>query len=239
MTGLGTVINTAAIIIGGIMGLLFGKLINERVRTTLNMACGLSVLFIGAAGAFEGMLCVSEGRIVSGGSMLLIASLCIGGIIGEIINLEDGFERFGEWLKIKTGNGKDAKFVDGFVNSSLTVCIGAMAIVGSIKDGLEGDISVLVTKAILDLIIILVMASSQGVGCVFSALPVAVFQGSVTALSTLIKPIMTSEALSNLSFIGSVLIFCVGINLVFGKKVRVANLLPSIVIAVAAAFVGL
>ena len=124
-----------------------------------------------------------------------------------------------------------------FVNSSLTVCIGAMAIVGSIKDGIEGDISILVTKAILDLIIILIMASSQGVGCVFSAIPVAILQGSVTALSTLIKPIMTVAALYNLSFVGSVLIFCVGINLVFGKKVRVANLLPSIVIAVIAAFI--
>ena len=237
MSGLGTVINTVAIILGGIIGLLFGKLINERIRITLNMACGISVLFIGASGAVEGMLSVSEGSIISGGSMLLTGCLCIGGIIGEIINLEDGFERFGEWLKIKTGNAKDSRFVDGFVNSSLTVCIGAMAIVGSIKDGLEGDISVLVTKAILDFIIILVMASSSGVGCVFSALPVALFQGSVTALSTLIKPIMTPLALANLSFIGSVLIFCVGINLMFGKKVRVANLLPSIIVAVIAAFV--
>ncbi len=237
MPGLGTIINTAAIILGGIIGLLFGKLISERIRLTLNMACGISVLFIGASGAFEGMLSVSQGNIISGGSMLLTGCLCIGGIIGEIINLEDAFERFGEWLKIKTGNAKDSRFVDGFVTSSLTVCIGAMAIVGSIKDGLEGDISVLVTKAILDFIIILVMASSQGVGCVFSALPVATFQGLVTALSTLIKPIMTPLALANLSFIGSVLIFCVGINLMFGKKVRVANLLPSIVVAVVAAFI--
>lgn len=237
MSGLGTIINTAAIILGGIIGLLFGKLINERIRLTLNMACGISVLFIGASGALEGMLSVSDGSIISGGSMLLIACLCIGAIIGEIINIEDGFERFGEWLKIKTGNAKDSRFVEGFVNSSLTVCIGAMAIVGSIKDGIEGDISILVTKAILDLIIILVMASSQGVGCIFSALPVAVFQGLVTALSTLVKPIMTPLALANLSFIGSVLIFCVGINLMFGKKVRVANLLPSIVVAVAAAFI--
>ena len=237
MIGLGTVINTLAIIVGGILGVLFGKLINERIRNTLCIACGICVMFIGLSGALEGMLSVSDTGIVSKNSMLLVGCLCLGAFFGELINIEDAFERFGEWLKIKTGNSKDAKFVDGFVSASLTVCIGAMAIVGSLKDGIEGDISILVTKAVLDLIIILVMAGSQGVGCIFSALPVAVFQGSITALSTLIKPIMTPLALSNLSFVGAVLIFCVGINLVFGKKVRVANLLPSIVVAVAAAFV--
>ena len=237
MIGLGTVINTLAIIVGGILGVLFGKLINERIRNTLCIACGICVMFIGLSGALEGMLSVSDTGIVSKNSMLLVGCLCIGAFFGELINIEDAFERFGQWLKIKTGNAKDAKFVDGFVSASLTVCIGAMAIVGSLKDGIEGDISILVTKAVLDLIIILVMAGSQGVGCIFSALPVAVFQGSVTALSTLIKPIMTPLALSNLSFVGAVLIFCVGINLVFGKKVRVANLLPSIVVAVAAAFI--
>ena len=237
MIGLGTVINTLAIIAGGIVGVLFGKLINERIRNTLCIACGICVMFIGLSGALEGMLSVSDTGIVSKNSMLLVGCLCIGAFFGELINIEDAFERFGQWLKIKTGNAKDAKFVDGFVSASLTVCIGAMAIVGSLKDGIEGDISILVTKAVLDLIIILVMAGSQGVGCIFSALPVAVFQGSVTALSTLIKPIMTPLALSNLSFVGAVLIFCVGINLVFGKKVRVANLLPSIVVAVAAAFI--
>ena len=194
-------------------------------------------MFIGLSGALEGMLYITESKIASKNSMLLIGCLCLGAFLGELINLEDAFENFGKWLTVKTGNGNDAKFVDGFVTASLTVCIGAMAIVGSIKDGIEGDISILVTKAILDFIIILIMASSQGVGCVFSALPVAVLQGSVTALSTLIKPIMTQAALENLSFVGSVLIFCVGINLVFGKKVRVANLLPAIIFAVISAFI--
>lgn len=236
MPGLGTIINTAAIIVGGLLGLLFGKLMNEKIKDSLCKACGVCVLFIGMAGTFEKMLSLSDGKIVSGKSMLLVASVCFGTLIGEIINIEDKFEAFGEWLKIKSGNAKDKMFVDGFVNASLTVCIGAMAIVGSIHDGIMGDISILVTKAILDFVIILVMAGSQGVGCVFSALPVAVFQGCVTALSTLIKPIMTDAALFNLSLVGSVLIFCVGVNLVWGKKIRVANLLPSIVVAVAAAF---
>ena len=237
MPGLGTVINAAAIILGSLIGLFFGKLMKDKMRDSLCKACGICVLFIGLAGALDGMLELSESDIVSGKSMLLIGCIAIGTLIGEIINLEDRFETFGEWLENKTGNSGDKLFVEGFVNASLTVCIGAMAIVGSIQDGILGDISILVTKAILDFIIILIMAGSQGVGCVFSALPVAILQGSVTVLSTLIKPIMTAAALSNLSLIGSVLIFCVGINLVFGKKIRVANLLPSVIIAVIAAFI--
>ena len=125
----------------------------------------------------------------------------------------------------------------GFVTASLTVCIGAMAVVGSIKDGIEGDISILTTKAILDLIIVMVMTCSLGKGCIFSAIPVAVFQGTITALARLIKPLMTEAASANLSLIGSVLIFCVGVNLVWGKKIKVANLLPSLVFAVAISFI--
>jgi len=126
--------------------------------------------------------------------------------------------------------------VDGFVTASLTVCIGAMAIVGSIQDGIYGDYSILATKAVLDLIIIMVMTCSMGKGCIFSAIPVAALQGGMTLLARLIKPLMTQAALFNLSLVGSILIFCVGLNLVWGKKVRVANLLPAIVFAVAIAF---
>ena len=111
-----------------------------------------------------------------------------------------------------------------------------MAVVGSIQDGILGDHSTLFAKAILDLVIILVMTAGSGKGCIFSAIPVAVFQGTITALSKLLEPIMTPAALNNLSLVGSVLIFCVGVNLVWGKKVRVADLLPSLIFAVACAY---
>lgn len=237
MIGLGTIINCAAIIVGGVFGLLFGKLLKERVQDTLQKTNGVCVLFIGIAGAMEGMLRLSGSTLSSGRSMLIVASLALGALVGELINIEHWVERFGEWLKIKTGNAKDKDFVNGFVTASLTVCIGAMAVVGSIKDGIEGDISILTTKAILDLIIIMVMTCSLGKGCIFSAIPVAVFQGTITALARLIKPLMTEAALANLSLIGSVLIFCVGLNLVWGKKIKVANLLPSLVFAVAISFI--
>lgn len=236
MVGLGTIINSAAIIVGGVFGHLFGKILNERIQDSLQKASGICVLFIGIAGAMEGMLKLSGSSLSAGRSMLIVASLALGALVGEILNIEHGFERFGEWLKVKTGNAKDKSFVEGFVTASLTVCIGAMAVVGSIKDGISGDYSILVTKAILDLIIITVMTSSLGKGCAFSAIPVAVFQGLITALARLIKPLMTDGALANLSLIGSILIFCVGVNLVWDKRIKVANLLPSLVFAVAIAF---
>ena len=239
MYGLGTIINTAAIVAGGIGGALFGRFLKENVQDTLTKVCGVSTLFIAITGALEQMLTVENGKIVSSGAMLVILSLTIGAVIGELADLEGAFERFGEWLKQKTGNAKDRKFVEAFVTASLTVCIGAMAIVGSIQDGITGDYSILATKAVLDFIIIMVMSCSLGRGAVFSAIPVAVLQGSITALAGLVRPLMTDAALANLSMVGNVLIFCVGINLVWGKKVRVANLLPAIVIAVIAAFLPL
>ena len=236
MVGLGTIINTAAILSGGVCGALFGRFLSDSAQDTLTKVCGVSTLFIAITGALEQMLSVENGAIVSGGAMLVIICLAIGAVIGELMDIEGGFERLGQWLKVKSGNAKDKGFVNAFVTASLTVCIGAMAIVGSIQDGLTGDYSVLATKAILDLIIITVMSCSLGRGAVFSAIPVAMFQGIITALAGLLRPVMTEGALANLSLVGNVLIFCVGINLVWDKKVKVANLLPAIVVAVIAAF---
>ena len=126
--------------------------------------------------------------------------------------------------------------MDGFVTASLTVCIGAMAIVGSIQDGLTGDYSTLALKGVMDAIIVCAMAASMGKGCIFSALPVGVFQGCVTALATLLQPVMTEAALANLSLVGSVLIFCVGVNLIWPRTFKPANMLPAVVIAAVVAF---
>lgn len=239
MVGLGTLINCAGILLGGLFGLLFGRFVKENVQDALTKVCGISTLFIGIAGALEGMLTVENGAIVSGNAMLVVCSLAVGTLIGELLGIERAFERFGQWLKMKTGNAKDKTFVEAFVTASLTVCIGAMAIVGAIEDGLTGDYSILATKAILDLLIIMVMTCAMGKGCLFSVIPIALLQGGVTALSGLLKPVMTDAALANLSLLGSILIFCVGLNLVWGKKVRVANMLPSIILATAAAFLPL
>ena len=236
MIGIGTIINCAAIVAGGLAGHLTGKLFGREQQDSLTKACGISVLFIAIAGAMQGMLKIDGSSLVSGKSMLVVLCLAIGTMIGELIGIENGFERFGEWLKRKTGNEGDGGFVHAFVTASLTVCIGAMAIVGAIQDGMTGDYSTLAVKAVLDLIIIAVMTSSMGKGCAFSALPVLLLEGGVTLIARLVSPLMTDKAVAYLSLIGSVLIFCVGVNLVWGKMVKVANMLPAIVFAVIAAY---
>ena len=236
MFGLGTIINVAAIVIGGLCGLFLGRSVKVRYQDILMISVGVCIMMLGIGGTMEEMLSVQDGNIVSGGSMMMIITMAVGALIGEWMNIEGKMERFGIWLKKRTGSSGDHAFVDAFVTTSLTVCIGAMAIVGSIKDGIYGDYSILAAKAILDLIIVFVMTVSMGKGCVFSAIPVGIFQGVITFLARLVEPLMTDTALSNLSMVGSIMIFCVGLNLVFGKKAKVANFLPAIVLAVAWSF---
>lgn len=237
MFGLGTLINTGAIIVAGILGLFAGKLFDEEKQESLKKVCGLSVLFISVAGAMQGMLSLEEGQIVSGKSLLVLLSLALGAVVGELVGIEKGFEKFGEWLKRKTGNSKDKKFVDGFLAASLTVSVGAMAIVGAIQDGLTGDYMTLVVKAILDFVIVFVMAASFGKGCIFSAIPVFVIQGLITVLAKLIAPVLTDTATAYISMVGSVMIFAVGINLVWGKTIKVANLVPGLIFAAVCAYI--
>lgn len=235
MSGLGTIINVSAIALAGILGSLFGKALKASVQKTLMAATGLCVLFLGIAGTMEQMLTIQQGKLVSGGSMIIIGCFTLGTLIGSWLDIETRLERFGGWLKIKTGSQQDGGFVGAFVDATLTVCIGAMAVVGAIEDGLSGDYSLLAAKAVLDFIIIFVMTSAMGRGCGFSAIPVGIFQGVITLLARLLSPVMTDTALSYLSMTGSMLIFCVGVNLIWGKKFSVANMLPTLIFAVIAA----
>ena len=233
MIGLGTILNVGGILLGGVAGMLFGKGLPKRFQDTLMSAVALCVLFLGVGGCLQEMLAIVDGGLESGGTMMMIGSFAAGAILGELLDLEGKMERFGEWLKHKTKSDGDATFVDGFVTASLTVCIGAMAVVGAIQDGIRGDYSILLAKAILDLIIVMIMTASMGKGCIFSAIPVGMFQGAVTLLARQLEPLMTAPALSNLSLTGSMLIFCVGVNSIWGKKFKVANLLPTIFVAMA------
>ena len=237
MIGLGTIVNVAGIILGGLLGFVCGNKITTQIQSTLMKANGICVIFLGIAGTLEQMISNQDDRLYSEGTIMMILSLSLGSLIGEWVNLDYRMEQFGQWLKQKTGNAKDALFVDAFVTSSLTVCIGAMAVVGALQDGLNGDYSTLLTKAILDMIIICVMTASMGKGCIFSAIPVALFQGIITLLARSIEPVMTEAALSNLSFVGNMLIFCVGINLVWeNTRSKVANMLPAIIVSIIWAF---
>ena len=232
--GFGTIVNMLAISVGGILGILFGRFLSQKIQQTLELSCGVAVIFIGAGGTLSKMLIVNpNGTLATTGTLMMIVSLAIGGLIGEVIDIDEKVERFGKFLRRKSGSDGDSKFVDGFVTSSLTVCIGAMAVIGAIEDRLLGNFSILYAKSLLDFLIVMAFAASMGKGCIFSAIPVGIFQGSITLLAGFLEPIMDSTALSNLSYVGNVLIFGVGINLFFGKKIRVANLLPSLIFAVA------
>ena len=234
---MGTLINIAAIIAGGLLGRFFGKRISEQFRDTLSKACGVSTLFLGITGALEGMLSVSDSGVSSQNGMFLVICMVLGAVVGELLDIEKRFEDIGAWLREKSGNSGDTGFVDGFITATFTVCIGAMTIVGSVKDGIYGDPSILITKSILDFIIVMVLSGSMGIGCMFSAVPVGVIQGLLTLSARTVEPLLTDKALGNLSMVGSVLIFCVGINLIWERKVRVANYLPALLFAVAAAYI--
>ncbi len=236
MPGLGTAVDALFIIIGGLIGMTFGRKLSERYQETMLSACGLSILFIGIGGVMSQMLVFTDGSFTTEGSVMLASSLTIGAFLGEAADIERHMTRFGEWLKARTGSHDDTGFVGGFVSASLVVSIGAMAVLGPINESLYGDSSVLFAKSILDLILVLLMTLTHGRGCIFSFIPVVIVQGIITVLAGLIKPVMTHEAISALSLVGSVLIATLGINMVWDKHIRVSNLFPSVVVAVIWAF---
>jgi len=237
MIGTGTLVNALAIIIGSAIGLIFKGGIKQRFQDTLMQALGLCVMFIGIAGALKGIFLVNGSDLETTGTMIMILSLVIGGLIGEMINIEKWLDVFGKWIKVKVRVKNDNNFVDGFVTASLVVCVGAMAVVGSLQDGLTGDASMLYTKSALDFVFIVITASTLGIGVMFAAIPLAIYQGTITLLARFIEPFLTAQVISNLSFVGSILIFGIGVNLSFGKKFKVGNLLPSLIIVVIASFI--
>ncbi len=228
MKGLGTIINVLAIIVGGIIGLLFKNVLKERYQETILKATGIAVMFLGISGTISKMLVIQDGSLSSIDTLPMIISLALGAFLGELLDIDHKIEEFGTWLKVHTGNAKDKNFTNAFVSASLTVCIGAMAIIGALQDGINGDYSVLLAKAILDLIIIMIMTSSLGKGCIFSFIPVGIFQGLVTCFAIFISGFVTNAILSSISLVGNILIFCVGLNLLWPNTIRVANLLPSL-----------
>lgn len=235
----GALINTAAIIIGGIFGLLFGKLIKENIKDTVIKGIGACTMFIGASGALAKIFVIDGGSISTVGSVMMIVCMVLGAIVGEIIDIDGLMERFGAWLKVKSGSTGDGGFIDAFVTTTLIVGVGAMGVVGSIQDGLTGDYSVLLLKSVLDLITVALMSSAMGKGCLFSAVPVLIFQGGLTLLAGLMEPLMTEQALANISQVGNVMITMIGINMIRPKTFRAGNYLPALVFAVIWALIGL
>jgi hypothetical protein len=227
-------INTLAVILGGLIGMVFKNGLKKNMQDILMQACCVATIFIGAAGTLSKMFIIGEdGSISTTGTMLLIFSLVLGSVAGEALDIEAKMDILGEKIKKMVKAENDNLFIDGFVNVSLIICVGAMAIVGSIQDGISGDYSLLTAKAVLDFIIVVVFASTYGLGTVFSAVPIFIYQGSITLIAALGGSFLSDAIINDLSFIGSALIFCVGVNIGFGKKFRVGNMLPALLVPIA------
>lgn len=232
MIGLGTIVNTGAVIAGGIAGTLLKSGIPEKYKKIVMQGIGLSVLFIGISGTIKEMITVIDGnKLDRQFIMLMIFSLVIGGLIGEFLKIEKRLENVGAWFQSKIPS-KGGFFSDGFVTASLVYCVGAMAIVGALEDGLMGNTSTLFAKSILDGVTAIVFASTMGIGVAFSAIPVFVYQGIITISAGVVKPWLNDMVISQMSLVGGILIFAIGLNLLEIKKINVGNLLPAVFIPV-------
>ncbi len=232
MIGLGTVVNALAVAVAGLVGMFIKGGIKQKYQDTLMGVLGIATMFIGAGGTLQEMFTVENGKISTQGTMLLVISLIVGALVGEFIDVEARLEKVGEWLKNKVKAKNDTKFVDGFVNSTLVICVGAMAIVGSLQDGLGQGQTTLFVKSALDFMIILIFASTMGISTVFSSIPLALYQGAITAFAGVLSGFLNDNLISNLNLVGSAMIFAIGVNLAFGKKFKVGNILPGILVPV-------
>ena len=233
MLGTGTLINTAAIVIGGGVGLVIKHKLTDNMQNSLMKVLGLATMFIGLSGALTGLLSVSpDGVLATQGTMLMVFSLVIGPIVGELLKIEHRLNQLGQHLKNVLHAGDDSSFAHGFVTNTLVVCVGAMAIVGSLQEGLTGDFSMLFAKAMLDLMITLIFASTLGIGVLFAAVPLFLYQGGITLLARFVEPFLSDVLIGNLSYIGSVLIFAIGINLLFKLNIKVGNMIPALLVPV-------
>lgn len=226
---MGTVVNGIAVVLGGFIGLLIRRGLPKKVEETAMKLLGLAVFIVGIEGVITSMVTVDAGKLAANGSLLLIASLVIGGVLGEIWDLEGKLNAGGKRIEEKFGKEGFAK---GFINGSLIFCIGAMAIIGALNDGLTGDSSVLFIKSALDFICSIILGSTLGFGVIFSFIPVVLYQGGITLLSGLIAPLVSDPMLNGVCMVGYTIVMCMGINFLEFTDIRTANLLPSLLIPI-------
>lgn len=229
---MGTLINTALVLLGGAIGLVFKKAISENMEYSIHKATGVAVLVIGLAGVMTNVLSVDEsGKLSSSGELMLVISLALGTFIGELLRLDD---RLNSGCKKIEEKFKMSNFSSGFITATMIYCIGAMAIVGAINDGLLHDSSTLITKGIIDGITSIVLAASLGYGVLLSAVPVFLYQGAITLLASSLQNVLKGELLTNICIVGYALVMCIGINFLYNskKQIKTVNMLPSLLVPV-------
>ena len=219
---IGTLINVAAILVGAALGLVLRRGMKPRVSQTVMQGVGLSVVLIGLSGALE-----------TENTLLVILSMVLGGVAGSLLDIQARMDRLGQWAqrrRARGGDGADNTFAQGFVTASLVFCVGAMAVVGALDSGIRGDHSTLIAKSALDGVAAAVFASSMGVGVMLSAVPVLVYQGLIALLGTVVAPLLSDSVITEMSAVGGLLIAAIGLNMVLDKDIKVANLLPAILV---------
>lgn len=220
---LGTVVNTIAIIVGAALGKWAGGALKDEMQKVVMQAIGLGVILVGLT------MAVTTNNII-----IVLVSLVLGGIVGELLALEYQLERLGQTLEklVTSGRGETA-FVKGFVSASLLYCVGAMAIMGSLESGLTGQHTTLFAKSLLDGVTAVILASSLGWGVAFSALSVFAYQGSITMLAGWLGAFLTEPVVTEMTSTGGLLIFAIGLDLLGIKKFKIGNLLPAVFVAMA------
>lgn len=218
---IGVIVNAAAIVLGSMFGLIFKKGIPERLSSALMTSIGLCVICIGITGILKGE-----------NTLILIVAMVFGTAIGTWIDIDKWLNRLGSSIEARftSGNGTNISIAQGFVAGSLLMCVGAMGIVGSLNAGLSGDISTLLTKSVLDLISSALLVISLGVGVMLSAVMLILYEGSIVLLAQLLQPILSESTICEMTCAGSVMILALGLNLIGVTKIKVANLLPAILL---------
>lgn len=222
---LGTIVNVLTIIVGSFLGYFMRNGIKEEYKTTIMDGLGLTVLIIGISGSIK-----------TENILLVIASIVIGSIMGEMIGIEKRLDNMALGLEKRFGKG-DSNFSKGFITATLVFCVGAMAIVGSLEAGLTGNYQTLFAKSILDGVAALIFASTMGIGVVFSVIPLFIYQGGITLLSTVLKDVFTPLVINEMSAVGGVLILAIGINLLGIKKIKIGNMLPALLVPIVFSFI--
>lgn len=223
-TMLSAIVNAAAVIAGGLIGVLAKKGVPERISDGVMKAIGLMVVCLGIKGYFDGS-----------NAIIAILSLAVGTLIGELLRLEDRLNRLGEKINEKMSGKGGGRVGEGFVAATLLFCVGAMAVLGSLQSGITGDHTTIFTKSLMDFIAAILLASTFGIGVAFSAAAVLLYQGSIVLLAGLLVPIMTEAAVAEMSAVGSIVLLGLGLNILGITKLKVMNMVPAIFVAIALA----
>ena len=222
MSFTGALVNTGTVIAGSLLGLLFKKGIPERVSRAVMIALGLFTLYLGI-----------DGALGAENALIVVAALVLGAIVGTLLDIDGAINRLGKWAesKVRRGEGEQVSVAEGFVSASLLFCVGAMTVNGAIEAGIQGDNSLFFTKAVMDLFSSMMLASALGLGVLFSAAFVFVFQGLLVLLAGVIAPALTPFAVAEMTAAGSLIMIALGLNIIGVSKIKVADYLPAIVFA--------